>query len=235
MSNEIAAIWARVSTEPQQTLDSQAARSKAELEKRGYVVPPERVIKVDWTSLDLSNCPQFQELRGWIQRKEIAALGIFDRDRLNAIGLQRLIFISECKDNNVELVICQGPPILNELEGQLVELAMAIGKQRQVLRAQQGSRDALRERATVKGLSTNNHPPFGYEFDETKTRLMANSNWGTRSLIIHEYLRGKTIKGVIKELQKRGILSPKGREYWPEPTIYLILKNSVNYGVYGCE
>ena len=39
MSNEIAAVWARVSTEPQQTLDSQVARSKAELEKRGYVVP----------------------------------------------------------------------------------------------------------------------------------------------------------------------------------------------------
>jgi len=232
MSNEIAAVWARVSTEPQQTLDSQAARSKAELEKRGYVVPPERVLKVDWTSLDLSHCPQFQELRGWIQRKEIAALGIFDRDRLNAIGLQRLIFISECKDNNVELVICQGPPILNELEGQLVELAMAIGKERQVLRAQQGSRDALRERATVKGLSTNNHPPFGYYFDETKTRLVPTANWETRSLIIHEYLTGKTIKGVIKELQKRGIPSPKGKEYWPEPTIWLILRDSVNYGVY---
>jgi len=42
MSNEIAGIWARVSTEPQQSLDSQVARSKAELEKRDYVVPPER-------------------------------------------------------------------------------------------------------------------------------------------------------------------------------------------------
>jgi len=53
MSNEIAAVWARASTEPQQSLDSQAARSKVELEKRGYVVPPERILKIDWTSLDL--------------------------------------------------------------------------------------------------------------------------------------------------------------------------------------
>ena len=232
MSNEIAAVWARVSTEPQQSLDSQVARSKEELEKRGYVVPPEKVLKVDWSSLDLSTCPQFQELRGWIQRKEIAALGFFDRDRLNAIGIQRLSFISECKDNDVELIICQGPPVLNELEGQLVELAMAIGKQRQVLRAQQGSRDALRERATVKGLSTNNHPPYGYDFDESGTRLIPNANWETRALIIHEYLKGSTLKGVAKELQKRGILSPKGREYWPEPTIFLILTDSVNCGVY---
>lgn len=37
---------------------------------------------------------------------------------------------------------------------------------------------------------------------------------------------------MVKELRKRGILSPKGREYWPEPTIFLILTGSVNYGVY---
>ena len=98
---------------------------RKELEKKGYTIPPERILKVDWTSMDLSNCPQFKELRGWIQRKEIAALGIFDRDRLNAIGLQRLIFLSDCKEKGVELVVCQGPPILNEPEGQLVELALA--------------------------------------------------------------------------------------------------------------
>jgi len=45
MSNKIAAIWARVSTELQQSLDSQVARVKSELEKRGYQVPPEYIIK----------------------------------------------------------------------------------------------------------------------------------------------------------------------------------------------
>jgi hypothetical protein len=232
MSNEIAAVWARVSTEPQQTLDSQVARSRAELEKRGYVVPPERVLKVDWTSLDLLSCPQFQQLRQWVVDKEIGAIGVFDRDRLQAKAVQRLLFLSDCRDNQVEVVVCQGPPLQQDSDGEWVEFGLAKSKEIAVLRAQQGSRDALRERATVKGLSTNNHPPFGYEFDETKTRLIANSNWQTRSLVIREYLNGKTIKGVIKELQKRGILSPKGKEYWPEPTIWLILRDSVNYGVY---
>jgi len=232
MSNKIAAIWARVSTELQQSLDSQVARVKSELEKRGYQVPPEYIIKVDWTSLDLFNCPQFQELRRWIQRKEIAALGIFDRDRLNAQGLQRLIFLSECKEKGVELVICQGPPILDEPEGQLVELALAIGKERQVLRAQQGSRDALRERATVKGLPTNYQNLYGYYWDKTQSRLLADANWETRSLIVTLFLQGKTLKGIVKELHRRGIPSPRGREWWPEPTISLILKDTVNYGEY---
>ncbi len=156
---KIGAVFARVSTEPQQSLDSQVARAKTRLEERGYLVPPERIIKVAWSSLDLFNCPPFQDLRGWINKREIDGLGILDRDRLNAIGVQRLVFLSECKDNGIELVICQGPPITDELEGQIVELALAIGKQRQVLRAQQGSRDALRERATVKGLPTTTPAP----------------------------------------------------------------------------
>ena len=199
MSNEIAGIWARVSTDIQQSLDSQVARAKSELEKRGYIVPPERILKVDWTSLDLEHCPQFQELRGWIRHKEIAALGVFDRDRLNAIGLQRLVFLSDCKDNGVELVICQGPPILNELEGQLVELALALGKERQVLRAQQGSKDALRERATIKGLPTTYQPAYGYKWDKDSNRLITNANWETRAFIINHFLSGSTLKGIVKE------------------------------------
>jgi len=232
MSNNVAAIWARISTEPQQSLDSQVARAKSELEKRGFTVPPERIHKVDWTSLDLFRCPQFQELRGWISRKEIGALGILDRDRLNAVGLQRLVFLSECKENGVEMVICQGPPILDEPEGQLVELALALGKQRQVLRAQQGSRDALRERATVKGLPTTCQAPYGYDWDESRTELTANSSWENRALIINLFLAGATLKGIVKELHKRGVPSPKGREWWVEPTLSLILKDTVNFGEY---
>jgi site-specific DNA recombinase len=232
LSNEIAGIWARVSTDVQQSLDSQVARAKLELEKRGYVVPPERILKVDWTSLDLEHCPQFQELRGWIQQREIAALGIFDRDRLNAIGLQRLLFLSDCKEKGVELVICQGPPVLDELEGQLVELALALGKERQVLRAQQGSRDALRERATVKGLPTTCQSAYGYDWNKESNRLVANANWETRALIINYFMTGSTLKGVEKELRKRGIPSPTGKDYWPEPTIYGILRDTVNFGEY---
>lgn len=231
-SSNIAAIWARVSTELQQSLDSQVSRAKSELEKKGYIVSPERILKVDWTSLDLFHCPEFQELRRWIQKKEIAALGILDRDRLNAIGLQRLIFLSDCRENGVELIICQGPPILDEPEGQLVELALAIGKERQVLRAQQGSRDALRERATVKGLPTTYQNPYGYYWDKTQSRLLADVNWETRALIVNLFLQGNTLKGIVKELFKRGIPSPKGREWWPEPTVSLILKDTINYGEY---
>jgi len=232
MSNEIAAVWARVSTEPQQSLDSQVARSKAELEKRGYVVPPERILKVDWTSLDLLSCPLFQQLRRWVVNKEIGAIGVLDRDRFQAKAVQRLLFLSDCRENQVEVVVCQGPPLQLDSDGEWVEFGLAKSKEVSVMRAQQGSRDALRERATVKGLPTTCQAPYGYDWDESRTHLVANSNWETRSLIINEFLKGNTLKGIARELQRRGILSPKGRDYWPEPTISLILKDTVNYGEY---
>ena len=129
MSNEIAAVWARVSTEPQQSLDSQAARSKVELEKRGYVVPPERILKIDWTSLDLLSCPQFQQLRHWVVNKEIGAIGVLDRDRFQAKAVQRLLFLSDCRENQVEVVVCQGPPLQLDSDGEWVEFGLAKSKE----------------------------------------------------------------------------------------------------------
>jgi len=144
MSDEIGAVWARVSTEPQQTLDSQVARSKAELERRGYVVPPERVLKVDWTSLDLLSCPQFQQLRHWVVNKEIGAIGVLDRDRLQVKAVQRLLFLSDYRDNQVEVVVCQGPPLQQDSDGEWVEFGLAKSKEVSVMRAQQGSRSSIR-------------------------------------------------------------------------------------------
>ena len=73
---------------------------------------------------------------------QVQAVGILDRDPLQAQGLQRLVFLSECRKRGIEVVAVQGVPMLEGAEGQLVELAL--GKERAVQRAQQGARDGLR-------------------------------------------------------------------------------------------
>ena len=82
----VAATWNRTSTDGQRelSLDSQEVRSRQALESRGYRVPPEFVFKVDWTSLDLMSCPEFQQLRRLITGGVIQAVGTLDRDRLQA-------------------------------------------------------------------------------------------------------------------------------------------------------
>ena len=160
---KIAATWCRVSSQDQRelSLDSQEVAVLKTLDERGYEAPPQYVLKVDWSSLDLMSCPEFQQLRGWIADGTVQAVGTLDRDRLQAQGLQRLIFLSECRDQQVQVVTVQGPPMLEGGEGQLIELALALGKEGSVLRAQQGARDGLRDRAILRGLPPNMYKIYG--------------------------------------------------------------------------
>ncbi len=135
---KVAATWCRVSTHDQRelSLDSQEVAVRKVLEAQGYHVPDHFVVKVDWSSLDLMSCPEFQQLRHWIADGTVQAFGTLDRDRLQERG--------------VEIITVQGVPMLEGGEGQLVELALALGKERSVLRAQQGARDGLRDRARLE-------------------------------------------------------------------------------------
>ena len=167
-----AAVWARVSTSSQTetSLPSQVSRCKEKAEKAGYAVT--QTFQVDWTSVDLYSCRAFQELCSLIRNREIQAVVVLDRDRLAAKGLQRLIFLSELKEAGVELLICQGPPVVDGPEGQIVELALAIGKERQVLRAKQGSKDGLHDRAARRLLPVTYHKLYGYQWDKPNNRLI---------------------------------------------------------------
>ena len=153
----IAAIWCRVSTHDQRelSLDSQEAAVRRIVEAQGYETPPQYMVKVDWTSLDLMACPEFQKLRRWIAEGEVQAVGVLDRDRLQAQGLQRLIFLSECQGHGVQVITVQGVPMLEGAEGQLVELALALGKERSVMRAQQGGQGWAARPGTAQGIAPN--------------------------------------------------------------------------------
>jgi len=231
---KVAAIWCRVSTNDQRelSLDSQEAAVRKTLDAQGYETPPQYVLKVDWSSLDLMACPQFQLLRQWISSGQVAALGVLDRDRLQAQGLQRLVFLSECKEGGVEVVAAQGIPLLEGTEGQLVELALALGKERAVARAQQGARDGLRDRAKLKGLPAVPKNPYGYTWDDAKTRLIPTSDWPNVEFICRAALGGMPIRTIVKELHHRGIPTATGKEWWAPRTIHWILTSPIYGGRY---
>lgn len=229
---QLAAIWCRVSTDGQRelSLDSQELAVRKVLEDQGYYSPHQYVLKVDWSSLDLMSNPDFQKLRRWIADGEIKALGTIDRDRLQAQGLQRLIFLSECKDKGVEIVAAQGPPMIDGGEGQLVELALALGKERSVLRAQQGARDGLRDRARLKGLPPNMAKIYGMRWENN--RLVPDDNYGDACDIWRMGLAGLKILSIANELTRRGVLTPSGNVGWSANSIRNILKNRAYAGVF---
>ena len=227
-----AAVWARVSTlsQAETSLPSQVYRCKEKLEQAGYCVI--HIFQVDWSSIDLFSCPEFQELRSFIKNREIDALAVFDRDRLEAKGLQRLIFLSECKEAGVDLIICQGPPMIDGPEGQIVELALAIGKERAVLRARQGSKDGLYDRAVKWRKPVTYHKLYGYQWDRANNRLLPDDNWQSLKLIFDMLLDGKSYHPIIQELNKRGIPSPSGQPEWNKTALSNIAHNPAYAGKY---
>ena len=135
-----AAIWARVSTSGQAetSLPDQISRCQEKLLQAGYSAI--HTFQVDWSSMDLYSCPEFQELGSLIRRKEIQALAIYERDRLLAQPIQRLLFLSELKEKGVELITCHGAPVIEGSEGYLIEHIHAIAKEKQVQRARSSQR-----------------------------------------------------------------------------------------------
>ncbi len=227
----VAAIWCRVSTNDQRelSLDSQEATVRKALAAQGYQALPQYVLKIDWSSLDLMACPEFQKLRQWIARNEVQALGVLDRDRLQAQGLQRLIFLSECHDHNVRVITAQGVPLLDGAEGQLVELALALGKERSVMRAQQGARQGLRDRAVLKGLPPTMSKPYGMRWENN--HLLPDEHYSTVCDIWSMALTGWKLRAIAKELTYRGIPTPRGKRVWTGNTVSCILRNRVYAGV----
>ena len=235
MTTGVAAIWVRVSTRDQRELspDSQEAAVRRALETQDYCVPDWAVVKADWSSLDLMACPQFQQLREWIISGAVQAVGVLDRDRLQAQGLQRLVFLSECQEHGVQVITAQGVPMLEGAEGQLVELALALGKERAVMRAQQGARDGLRDRAVLHGLPAVPAAPFGYLWDKNNPRLLRKAaGWEAVSMAWRLALEGTTLRQIAYALTSAGFRTAKGHSTWYPSSVGYILANPVYAGRY---
>lgn len=232
MDGKIAAIWCRVSTHGQRelSLDSQELAVRRALEARGYLVPPDYVFKIEWTSLDLMACPEFQTLRQWISQDKVQAIGTLDRDRFQAQGLQRLLFLSECQERGVQVIVAQGPALLEGAEGQLVELALALGKERSVLRAQQGAKAGLRDRTLLKGLPPVPRAPLGYRWQDG--RLTPTDDWPLVEHIFRRFLEGASLRQICGELVAMGRLTQRGRAMWHPHSVWYILTNPVYAGRY---
>ena len=226
-----AAIFARVSTSNQSetSLPDQVSRCKEKLTQTGYSAI--HTFQVDWSSMDLYSCPEFQELGSLIRRKEIQALVVYDRDRLQAKSLQRLLFLSDLKENGVELITCYGIPAIEGPEGEFIEHALALGKEKQVQRARQGAVDGLRYR--VKSWKPAfYHSLYGYNWDKENNRLVPNEDWKNVKLMFDMLLDGSTYRGIINEFAKRGILTPKGNTVWNTGVVTQMVHNPTYAGRY---
>lgn len=66
---------------------------------------------------------------------------------------------------------------------------------------------------------------YGYKHDEDGHLVIDEETAKNVKLIYDLYLSGQSVVGIIKELAKRKILSPKGKENWNKRSIEWILSN----------
>lgn len=230
-----AAIFARVSTagQAETSLPDQVSRCQDKLKEAGYSAI--HVFQVDWSSMDLYSCPEFQELQSLISSKEVQALAVYERDRLSAKPIQRLVFLSELKEQGVELITCYGPPVIEGSEGVLLEHVHAIAKEKQVLRASQGAKDGMRHRVKT-GKPAEYHRLYGYKWDEENNvkinRLLPDDNWPNLKLMFDMLLEGYSYRAIAKEFAKRGILTTTGNTDWNPGVISQVAHNPTYAGRY---
>ena len=60
---------------------------------------------------------------------------------------------------------------------------------------------------------------YGYRHDEDGYLVIDEEKAKNVKLIFVPYLNGQSVVGIIKELEKRKILSPKGKKNWSKRTI----------------
>ena len=237
--SKIGAIWARVSSQGQAEMspDGQVERVKTKLNSLGYVVPPEYIFKVVWTSVDLEPCPEFKEFRRLIRTKQVNAVGFLDRDRINAHGLSRLLFFAECKENGVEPIVFQGAPFTDGAEGQIIEMVLALGKERSVQRAQTGAKQGLEDRAKKKGMPPTIAKVYGMKWPKGELgkykpdgKYEPDANYSNAKLIFELWFEKCNLDYIGKELLRRGIPSPRGKTVWASCSVTTILKNPIYAG-----
>jgi site-specific DNA recombinase len=233
MTDKIAAVWARVSTEERQepSLPSQVADVKTWLEDQGWTVPKDRIIMTHWTSKNILACPDMQKLLGWVRNREVGAVGLLHLDRFACRMGQMAQILDTFREAEAE-ILAKNSPLQSGLLGEAMAMVMTIAKAMQVERADEGSKDGLRKRATLRGLPTTAQAPYGYRWNEAQNRLLATEKSETRRFIVRTFLEGETIHGIKRKLHELGIPSPKGFEWWRDQTIWLILVDTVNYGEY---
>jgi DNA invertase Pin-like site-specific DNA recombinase len=76
-----------------------------------------------------------------------------------------------------------------------------------------------------------NRKCYGYENDIDGELIIKEGESKNVQLIFDLYLEGKSILGIIKELEKRGIKTPTGKDKWSKRTIDVMLSNEKYIGI----
>lgn len=88
----------------------------------------------------------------------------------------------------------------------------------------------IKQRAAQGTSKLYNRKCYGYYNDEDGNLAIEEKEAKNVRLIFNLYLQGKSVLGIVKELERLGIKSPTGKATWPKRTIDVMLSNEKYIG-----
>ena len=89
----------------------------------------------------------------------------------------------------------------------------------------------IKQRAAQGTSKLYNRKCYGYKNDVDGSLIIDDEEAKNVQLIFDFYLQGKSIIGIIEELEKLGIKSPTGKDKWSKRTINVMLSNEKYIGI----
>ena len=88
----------------------------------------------------------------------------------------------------------------------------------------------IRQRAANGSSKLYNRKCYGYVYDEEGNLIIDDAQAKNVRMIFNLYLHGKSILGIVAELERLGIISPIGKDRWPKRTVDVMLSNEKHIG-----
>ncbi|MEE9262765.1 MAG: recombinase family protein, partial [Dehalococcoidia bacterium] len=166
IDSKIGAIWWRVSSDDQleTSPDTQIQEALALAQQEGYQIPQEHILGTDWHSLSVWESPPMERLKELVRTHAIKGIFMYDADRGPSKPAHRLLLRALCEEHGVK-IRCRYGQVPDGEMGEVMEFLNAWQKEGQVLRAQRGARDGMRDRVRLKGLPANGRSAFGYRWN----------------------------------------------------------------------
>lgn len=212
MTEKIALLYARVSTNRQadtgHSLDSQTTLLVNKAESQGYKVE----LVLENGSGRKASRPKLNEALERLNKGEAQALFVLDIDRLARNTRHALDIAHIAQRKGWRLVIASLDIDTETAFGELMLSQLAIFAQfesRMISERVKRQHQARRERGEVWGLTE------GYK---------GNLDPKARRLIVKQHQAGNSLRGIIKELEAKGIQTPRGGK-WQPATIRAILQS----------
>jgi hypothetical protein len=106
-----------------------------------------------------------EKLKELVRSQSIHRVFMSDPDRSPSKPAHRLLFRALCEDNGVKVACAHGQVPEGDM-GEVMEFLSAWQKEKQVMRAQQGARDGLRDRAQSPRFTSCAQKPFGLHLEQ---------------------------------------------------------------------